>query len=42
MYFVLLEDAPFLTFERLSALFVVTPLDSIAHGRHYDCPVMMG
>jgi len=31
---VLFEDAPLLTLFRLGALFVVSPLDGIAHGTH--------
>ena len=34
-YFVFLEDTPFLSFFGLGALFVVPPLDSVAHRRHY-------
>lgn len=33
---VFFQKTPFLTFERLGALFVIAPLDCVAHGRH-DC-----
>lgn len=35
MYLALLEKTPFLAFDRLCALLVITPLDGISHGRHY-------
>lgn len=31
---VLFQETPFLTLKRLGALFVVAPLDCVAHGRH--------
>lgn len=31
---VLFQETPFLTFEWLGALFVVAPLDCVAHRRH--------
>lgn len=34
IYLVLFQKTPFLTFEWLGALFVVAPLDCVAHGRH--------
>jgi len=39
---VLFENTPFLTFEGLSALFVITPLDGIAHGRHHEILRVLG
>jgi hypothetical protein len=36
MYLVLFEDTPLLAFERLGTLFVVAPLDGIAHRGHYE------
>lgn len=30
----LFQETPFLTLKRLGALFVVAPLDCVAHGRH--------
>lgn len=35
-HLVFFQKTPFLTFERLGALFVIAPLDCVAHGRH-DC-----
>ena len=36
MYLVLFEDTPLLAFERLGTLFMVAPLDGIAHRGHFE------
>lgn len=40
---VLFEKAPFLALERLGALFVIAPLNGVAHGRHVGvCSAVRG